>query len=114
MVDRRGVEDEQRMVGRRREAQLHPPVAHAAGNAEDGRAKAAGNAAGGAPRPVPPSLHPCPPVAPWSLISPPMKAMALPSGDHRGTAICKPCSGPETSAGARMALGEPEPPSAWV
>jgi hypothetical protein len=46
-----------------------------------------------------------PPVAPWSLIRPPMKAIDLPSGDQRGTAICRPWSGPETSEGARIALG---------
>jgi hypothetical protein len=34
-----------------------------------------------------------------------MKAMAFPSGDQRGTAICRPCNATETSAGARIALG---------
>ncbi len=28
-----------------------------------------------------------PPVAPWSLIKPPMKAISRPSGDQRGLAI---------------------------
>ena len=34
-----------------------------------------------------------------------MKAMDWPSGDQRGTAICRPWSGPETSEGTRMAVG---------
>ncbi len=51
------------------------------------------------------TIHTSPPVEPWSLINPPIKAIAFPSGDHRGTAICNPCSGPATSAGARIALG---------
>src|ERR1700747_2312110 len=34
-----------------------------------------------------------------------MNAIAFPSGDQRGTAICKPCNGPLTTAGARIALG---------
>ena len=50
------------------------------------------------------TIHTSPPVEPWSLISPPMNAIAFPSGDHRGTAICNPCSGPVTSAGARISL----------
>jgi hypothetical protein len=32
-----------------------------------------------------------------------MKAMAFPSGDQRGTAICRPCNALETSAGAKIA-----------
>ena len=51
------------------------------------------------------TIHTSPPVAPWSLISPPMKAIAFPSGDHCGTAICSPCSGPATCVGARIATG---------
>src|ERR1035437_2545513 len=70
-------------------------------------------------RGTPPSaatIHTSPPVAPWSLISPPIKAIAFPSGDHRGTAICSPCSAPATSAGARIGLGvsQPDSPSACV
>src|ERR1022692_2437767 len=57
------------------------------------------------------TIQTSPPVEPWSLINPPMNAIAFPSGDHLGTAICNPCSGPETSAGARMALGASSPPS---
>ncbi len=34
-----------------------------------------------------------------------MKAMDLPSGDQRGTAIWRPWRGPEISAGARMGRG---------
>src|ERR1700689_522743 len=46
-----------------------------------------------------------PPVTPWSLIRPPMNAMDLPSGDHRGRAICRLWSGPEISDGLRIAVG---------
>ena len=51
------------------------------------------------------TIQTSPPVEPWSLIKPPMKAMVLPSGDQRGTAICRPCKGPDTSAGARIGIG---------
>ncbi len=57
--------------------------------------------------PVEETIQTSPPVEPWSLIRPPIKAMALLSGDQRGAAICKRWSGPETSAGARMAFASP-------
>src|ERR1700746_119884 len=48
-----------------------------------------------------------PPVCPWSLINPPINAIWLPSEDHRGTAICSPCSDPETFVVSRIDLGCP-------
>ena len=39
MIERAGMKDEQRMIGRGREAVRDAPVADAAGNAEDGRAE---------------------------------------------------------------------------
>ena len=41
-----------------------------------------------------------------------MKAMRLPSGDQRGTAICRPCSEPVTVRGSTIAFAGPA--CAWV
>src|SRR5580698_1388617 len=41
-----------------------------------------------------------------------MNAIAFPSGDHRGTAICSPCSGPFTVTGFKMGVAWPARP--WV
>jgi hypothetical protein len=79
-----------------------PPVAHASGNAEDRRSKVGGHAlALRSPCSRPRASWLLPPAC--SLICPPMKAMAFPSGDQRGTAICRPCNALETSAGAKIA-----------
>src|ERR1700722_10511687 len=58
------------------------------------------------------TIHTSPPVDPWSLIRPPINAIVFLSGDHRGTAICIPCSGPFASTGSRMDFAGP--PSSWV
>ena len=79
-----------------------PPVAHASGNAEDRRSKVGGHAlALRSPCSRPRASWLLPPAC--SLICPPMKAMAFPSGDQRGTTICRPCNALETSAGAKIA-----------
>ncbi len=36
-----------------------------------------------------------------------MNAICFPSGDHRGTAICSPCSEPATVCGSKIAVGSP-------
>ncbi len=46
-----------------------------------------------------------PPVDPWSDIRPPMKAMRLPSGEKRGTAICRPCRAVEVVLGSKATSG---------
>jgi len=64
------------------------------------------------------SVKMSPPLAPWSLISPPIKAIVLPSGDQRGTAICMsgfsrsrvfPEARLRTCSWARYQLSSPEP-----
>ena len=46
-----------------------------------------------------------PPTEPWSDIRPPMKAMDLPSGEKRGTAIWRPWSGPGVVVGSKIGVG---------
>src|SRR5882724_2317520 len=77
-------------------ARAEPPPAHAATSSEPGLAAHSSEAADvfapsvrlrGSP-PVAGTTHTSPPVVPRSLISPPTYAIVLPSGDHRGWAIC--------------------------
>ena len=44
----------------------------------------------GSPLPLAGTTQMSPPVEPWSDMRPPMKAMCLPSGEKRGTAIWRP------------------------
>jgi hypothetical protein len=46
-----------------------------------------------------------PPVEPWSDMRPPMNAICLPSGEKRGTAICRPWSAVEVVLGLKTTLG---------